>query len=57
MLSASVASQIVIISTLKQTVGGWVYVLIEEERGRNEDDRYIVYVQTASIYLAIGAKT
>ncbi len=57
MLSASVASQIVIISTLKQTVGGWVYVLIEEERGRNEDDRYIVYVQTGSIYLAISAKT
>ncbi len=35
----------------------YFYVLIEEERGRNEDDRYIVYVQTGSIYLAIGAKT
>ncbi len=57
MLSASVASQIVFISTLKQTAGGWVSVLIGGERGRNEDDTYIVYVQPGSIYLAIGAKT
>ncbi len=55
MLSASVASQIVFISTLKQTAGGWVSVLIGGERGRNEDDT--VYVQPGSIYLAIGVKT
>ncbi len=51
MLSASVASQIVFISTLKQTAGGWFSVLIGGERGRNED------VQPGSIYLAIGVKT
>ncbi len=50
------ASQIVFISTLKQTAGGGVSVLIEGDKGRIEDDK-IVYVQPGSIYLAIGTKT
>ncbi len=35
-LSASVASQIVFISTLKQMAGGWV--LIGGDKGRDEDE-------------------
>ncbi len=53
MLSASVASQIVFTSTLKQMAGGWVSVLIEGEIKMTQ----IVDVQPGSIYLAIGAKT
>ncbi len=40
MLSASVASQIVFISTLKQTAGGWVLIGV---KGRNEDDTNSLY--------------
>ncbi len=55
MLSASVASQIVFISTLKQTAGGWVsWSWVKEGEMKIKQ---IVYVQPGSIYLSIGAKT
>ncbi len=53
MLSASVASQIVLTSILKQMAGGRVSVLIEGEIKMAKK----VYVQPGIIYLAIGDKT
>ncbi len=38
-----------------ETNGGLVSLCLD--RGRNEDDKYLVYVQPGSIYLVIGAKT
>ncbi len=54
MLSASVASQTVFMSTLKQRWAGGSWSRVKEGEMKMTQ---IVYVQPGSIYLAIGAKT